>query len=308
MQLDSIFHKTLFIKSYSTVQSIPQVNPLELVSQVHQLLLQHLQVGVVGLQTGQPLGNTVLQDTLGPQLTVLNRTVQPMHSDALLVGKVLGAVQNVVVVENNVTGVHLHGDLASDVLLAVVVSGLLALLLGADPLVRARHDNEAGVLGQGKVELGTSIGVLQQLLGLLLRSALGLDGVAVPVQTKVSERVDQHVEQFHQQLVVRLLQDVQGNVQDLVARVQVVERLQQLAVLAKVWVQQTQHTPDVRGKVFGPRGKLLATSAHIGPLALASVLNHVLGSLLVLGDLLRGQEASNDGEALVSNLVVMFVG
>lgn len=69
----------------------------------------------------------MLQNSLCSGLAVVNVAVGPVESQPSILGRVRSTMKNVAVVKNDISWVQIHRDLASDELLANLVTGLLPL-------------------------------------------------------------------------------------------------------------------------------------------------------------------------------------
>jgi len=162
-----------------------------------------------------PLANAVLQHVPRPRLTALDMPHAPMQRHALRAAAVHAAVQNVVVVEDQIPRRHFHNLHAGQALCEWIST---ALGVRPRPPVRARHDHEAGVIEQREVPLRVP-GRLVQPRALLSGGGLRRDVVAVPTQREVAVGPHQQVVELHDQVIFGALEQLRGGADDRVAEV-----------------------------------------------------------------------------------------
>lgn len=232
----------------------------------------------------------MLQDVSGAQVAAARVADGAMECDTVLLGVVDTAVQDVVVVEGNVSRLELDNQLIGEDFLE---GAGVALGVSASTLVRARDEDKRVILVQGKVVLGVETRAAESL-HLLVGGGLGGDVVTVPAELKVTVGADEHVEQLHDELLVVTLQKLLDDAEHLLGEVQLREEL----VARHVGLHHVLHTPDALLGVKLPGRELLAYCADVRPVAGAGELLDLETGFAESGELLGSDDGLDDDEAI----------
>lgn len=129
-----------------------------------------------------PLPNTMLQHIPSPQSTSTPVPDTAMKSHAFFAAHVCSAVKDIVIVEHNISWLHLHSDLSRDALCEWIG---VSLHLSPGSFVAGRYDDQTVVFVQSKIPLSRP-GGLPETVEFLFSGCCGWDIISVPSEFEVS--------------------------------------------------------------------------------------------------------------------------